>query len=128
MICATLDTPYEIETRDTILFIEDVSEAPYRIDRMLTQLHLAGKLKEVRGVLLGEFTDIGADSGEQLDEAILLPLLKERLAPLGIPLLSGWRSGHGDPNLTLPMGAWVSLDADARQLRLEQDVVLPRRA
>ena len=91
MICATLDTPYEIETRDTILFIEDVSEAPYRIDRMLTQLHLAGKLKEVRGVLLGEFTDIGADSGEQLDEAILLPLLKERLAPLGIPLLSGWR-------------------------------------
>lgn len=126
MICATLDTPYAIETRDTILFIEDISEAPYRIDRMLTQLRLSGKLENVRGVLLGEFTEIGADTGERIDEAILLPLFKETFEPLRIPVLSGWRSGHGDPNLTLPMGAWMTLNADAGQLRLEQDVVVTR--
>ncbi len=126
MICATLATPYEIKTHDTILFIEDVSEPPYRIDRMLTQLRLTGKLEGVRGVLIGEFTELGADDGTHIDEAVLLPLFKQIFGPLRIPVLSGWRSGHGDPNLTLPMGALVTLDADARQLRLDQEVVVAR--
>ena len=127
MLCATLDTPYEIDTRGTILFIEDINEAPYQIDRMLTQLRLSGKLNRLRGVLLGEFTDIGNDAaGGQINEAILLPLFREIFLPLGVPVLSGWRSGHGDPNLTLPLGARVTLDADHQQIRLEQNVVVQR--
>jgi muramoyltetrapeptide carboxypeptidase len=94
---------------------------------MLTQLRLSGKLNRLRGVLLGEFTDIGNDAaGGQINEAILLPLFREIFLPLGVPVLSGWRSGHGDPNLTLPLGARVTLDADHRQIRLEQNVVVRR--
>jgi muramoyltetrapeptide carboxypeptidase len=130
LICATLDTPYEIDTRGTILLLEEVHEAPYQIDRMLTQLRLSGKLNHLRGVVLGEFTDIGgameSGDGAQTNETILRPLFKEIFLPLGVPVLSGWRSGHGEPNLTLPLGARVSLDADRQQLRLAQDVVVRR--
>ncbi|MGY2236136.1 S66 peptidase family protein [Pseudomonas gingeri] len=116
LICATLGTPYEIDTHGMILLIEDVNEPLYRVDRLLTHLRLAGKLEGLRGVLVGDFAGVDRDA--------LARLLTQELAPLGIPVLAGWRSGHCDPNLTLPLGAQVRLDADARQLVLEQDVVL----
>ncbi len=116
LICATLGTPYEIDTCGVILLIEDVNEPLYRVDRLLTHLRLAGKLEGLSGVLVGDFAGI--------DTEALVRLLKQELGPLGIPVLAGWRSGHCDPNLTLPLGAQVRLDADARQVVLEQDVVL----
>lgn len=115
IICATLATDYEIDTDGSILFIEDIGEPLYRIDRLLTQLRLAGKLDTVRGVLVGDFAG--------LEPAALNLLLRQMFQPLGIPVLAGWRSGHCNPNLTLPMGARVRLDASTRQLMLEQTVV-----
>ncbi|NWA02819.1 S66 peptidase family protein [Pseudomonas gingeri] len=116
LICASLGTAYEIDTDGVILLIEDVNEPLYRVDRLLTHLRLAGKLEGLKGVLVGDFAGVDADA--------LARLLKQELGALGIPVLAGWRSGHCDPNLTLPLGAQVRLDADARQLVLEQDVVL----
>ena len=120
IIAATMGTPYQIDADGVILFIEDVNEPLYRIDRLLTQLRLAGTLSRLNGVLVG---DVAGVDGEALNR-----LLKQTLEPYGIPVLSGWRSGHCDPNLTLPMGALVKLDAGGKRLVLEQDVVADRQA
>ncbi|MNF63460.1 MULTISPECIES: LD-carboxypeptidase [unclassified Pseudomonas] len=116
MIAATLGTPFEIDADGIILFIEDINEPLYRIDRLLTHLRLAGKLNRLRGVLAGDVAGV--------DSEALAQLLKQTFAPFGIPVLAGWRSGHCDPNLTLPMGALVTLDAGSKTLVLEQDVVI----
>lgn len=116
MIAATLGTPFEIDSDGIILFIEDINEPLYRIDRLLTHLRLAGKLNRLRGVLAGDVAGV--------DSEALVQLLKQTFAPFGIPVLAGWRSGHCDPNLTLPMGALVTLDAGSKTLVLEQDVVI----
>lgn len=114
MICSLMGTPWEIDTAGGILFIEDVNEPLYRIDRLLNHLRLAGKFQGLTGVLAGDFAGI---EREPLDA-----LLHEYFGPLGIPVLSGWRSGHCDPNLTLPLGALVRLDAERKVVVLEQDV------
>jgi muramoyltetrapeptide carboxypeptidase len=116
MIAATMGTPYEIQAEGVILLIEDVNEPLYRIDRLLTQLRLAGTLHKLRGVLVGDVAGV--------DAFALARLLKQTFEPLRIPVLAGWRSGHCDPNLTLPMGALVRLDAGEKVLVLEQDVVI----
>ena len=116
MICAAMGTAFELDAQGIILFIEDVNEPLYRVDRLLNHLRLAGKLGQVRGVLVGDFAGVDVQALERL--------LKQELGPLNIPVLAGWRSGHCAPNITLPMGAQVRLDADNQQLLLEQDVVL----
>ncbi|WP_432754664.1 S66 peptidase family protein [Pseudomonas sp. WMBT8] len=115
MIAAVMGTPFELDADGIILFIEDVNEPIYRIDRLLTHLRLAGKLAQVRGVLVGDVAGV--------DSVALERLLKQTFQPFCVPVLSGWRSGHCDPNLTLPMGALVRLDAGEQRLVLEQDVV-----
>ncbi|MCX2897618.1 S66 peptidase family protein [Pseudomonas mandelii] len=116
MIAATMGTPYAIDAEGVILFIEDINEPLYRIDRLLTHLRLAGTLGQLRGVLVGDVAGV--------ETAALDRLLKQTFEPLRIPVMTGWRSGHCDPNLTLPMGALVRLDAGAKELVLEQDVVV----
>ncbi|MHA6577884.1 S66 peptidase family protein [Pseudomonas yamanorum] len=115
MIAAVMGTAYEIDAEGIILFIEDINEPLYRIDRLLTHLRLAGKLAQVAGVVVGDVAGV--------DSLALERLLKQTFEPLCIPVLSGWRSGHCNPNLTLPMGARVRLDAGEKRLVLEQDVV-----
>ncbi|MBI6899142.1 LD-carboxypeptidase [Pseudomonas putida] len=110
----TLGTLAEVDTQDSILFIEDVNEPLYRVDRLLTQLRLAGKLEGVRGVLVGDFAGITV--------AAMTPLLLDIFGPLGVPVLAGWRSGHCDPNVCLPLGASVRLDAEEQSLVLLQDL------
>jgi len=118
MIAAMMGTSYEIDAEGIILFIEDVNEPIYRIDRLLTHLRLTGKLAQVAGVLVGDVAGV--------DSTALERLLKQTFEPLCIPVLSGWRSGHCDPNVTLPMGARVRLDAGEQRVVLEQDVVFNR--
>jgi muramoyltetrapeptide carboxypeptidase len=96
------------------LFIEEVGEPLYRVDRMLLQLTQAGVLGAAAGFVLGSFT-------ESEDP---LPVLHDHLAHLGKPVLGGWPAGHGTPNRALPMGALATLDADAGSLRLDQDVLV----
>jgi len=110
VICGAIGTPFEVETAGHILFLEDIGERAYRIDRYLSQLKLAGKLAAVTGVLLGTFS---YEEGEKADEpSDIRTLFKEYLEPLDVPVLAGFPAGHERYNLALPMGALVKVDAD----------------
>jgi len=114
LLAALCGTPWQPVTDGRLLFIEDVSESLYRVDRLLLQLAQAGLLAAAAGFVLGSFTE--ADDP--------LPVLQDHLAHLGKPVLGGWPAGHGTPNRALPMGALATLDADAGSLRLDQDVLV----
>jgi muramoyltetrapeptide carboxypeptidase len=113
LVAALLGTPWAWATEGTVLFLEDVSEALYRVDRLLTQLRLAGVLAGARGFLLGSFTEDADPSA----------VLREHLAGLGKPVLTGWPAGHATPNRGLPLGAQVTLDADTGTLTLDEPVL-----
>jgi len=117
MLAASLGTPHEIRTAGTILFVEDVATKPYQIDRMLMQLKLAGKLKDVHGIIFGEMLDCrqSPDQDYTLEEVIL-----RIVEDLRIPVAFGLRSGHvSRANITLPIGVRARLTVDdAVELRI----------
>ena len=108
LIANTLGTPYEIDTGGKILLIEEVSEAPYRIDRMLTQLRLAGKLDVAADFIFAEWTDCQPEAGRP--SLTLEQVLADIIVPLGKPAVVA-AVGHGPGRLTLPLGAQVRLEA-----------------
>jgi muramoyltetrapeptide carboxypeptidase len=120
LISALEGTPYAIDCRDAILLIEDVNEAPYRIDRMLAQLKLAGKLAQIRGAVLGQFTTEFVREDKLTDDARfdVNGVLAQYFKDAGIPVLVNYPIGHHDQNATVPLGAQVEIDADARTLRI----------
>jgi muramoyltetrapeptide carboxypeptidase len=119
LLCALSGTPYAPDYRDTILVLEDVNEAVYRIDRMLTQLRLAGALAQCRGVVFGQFTDIPTDSPEEnLGARTLEHVLGEIADLLKVPCVAGAPIGHIADQWTIPLGADAELDANERTLRI----------
>jgi muramoyltetrapeptide carboxypeptidase len=100
-----------------ILLIEDVDEAAYSYDRMLTQLRRAGALGKLAGVALGQFTNAPATGGWTAADAV-----RDRLGDLGVPVLGGLRVGHGNGQLTVPLGARATIDTAAGTLRVESGV------
>ncbi len=116
LLCRSLKTPYEVDTRNKILFMEDVNEAPYRIDGMLWQLQSAGKFNDVRGIILGEMVGCHPRSKK---EGTLQDIYSDVFSKLEIPILSGLPIGHGKEMWTLPIGLPAVFDADAKELRLE---------
>jgi len=94
LVAALLGTPWAWPAQGGILFLEDVNEEPFRVDRLLTQLKLSGVLDAVAGIVLGSFSEAAAPDA----------VLRQTLLPLGKPLLSNWPSGHGTPNRPLPLG------------------------
>jgi muramoyltetrapeptide carboxypeptidase len=111
LLCASLGTPYEIETRGTILFIEDLAEPAFRIDRMLMHLKLAGKFDEVRGLIFGEMLNCGPRNG---GDYTLQQVVQRVVGDLGIPVAYGLKSGHvSRGNITLPFGVHATLSAGA---------------
>jgi len=108
IMVASLGTPNEIGTDGTILFLEDVAAKPFQIDRMLMQLKLAGKLKEVRGIVFGEMLDCrqSPDQDYTLEEVVT-----RVVGELKIPVAIGLRSGHvSRANITLPIGVRARLE------------------
>ncbi|MDG4781206.1 LD-carboxypeptidase [Micromonospora sp. WMMD961] len=101
-----------------ILFFEDVDEAPYSIDRMLTELRRVGALSRIAGVAVGQITNSVGGAGEWDAAAVL----KDRLYDLGVPVLGGLRLGHGNGQLTVPLGARATIDAEAGTLTVEAGV------
>lgn len=110
-------TPYFPDLRGAILFLEDVEEAYYRIDRMLTQLWLSGALAGVAGMAFGKFTSC-EPSAFFLQNRPLEEILAERCRALGVPAVSGIMVGHIEDQTTLPVGCLAELDADAGTLTL----------
>jgi muramoyltetrapeptide carboxypeptidase len=115
-----LATPYDISWQDVILFIEDIGESPYRLDRLLTHLAKAQKLDNLSGLILGTFTE--SDSTESPDLAkCMYDRALELLGNQNIPIWSGFPVGHGSRNLTLPLGIRVQMDTDAGTLNLREN-------
>jgi len=117
MQVASMGTPYEIRTHDTILFIEDVATRPYQIDRMLMHLKLAGKLAGVRGMVFGEMLDCAfpANHRDTLQDVIM-----RIVGDLGVPVAYGLRSGHvSRQNITLPLGVRAALHVSSSGGALE---------
>jgi muramoyltetrapeptide carboxypeptidase len=116
ILVASLGTPYEIQTKNTILFLEDVAAKPFQIDRMLMQLKLAGKFAGVRGIVFGEMKDCvqTANQGYTLEEVVL-----RIVRDLGVPVAYGLPSGHvTSGNITLPIGVRAELSVRSGEMKL----------
>ena len=123
LVAALEGTPYALDTHDAILLIEDVREAPYRIDRMLQQLKLAGKLDYLRGAVLGQFTKSADREDNETEDPWYLVngVLRQYFEPLDIPVLMNYPVGHHKMNATLPLGGHVEINADTGELLILSD-------
>ncbi|HBW84980.1 MAG TPA: LD-carboxypeptidase [Gammaproteobacteria bacterium] len=119
LLVTLLGTPYEPDFDGAILFIEDVSEPPYSVDRMLTHLWLSGHLERTAGIVFGKFTDDNYDNNTLSMEQVL----HERCEPLGIPTLRGAMIGHIEDQTVVPIGANAHLDVNAGTLTLLETAV-----
>lgn len=104
-----IGTPFEPDFTGGLLFIEDISEATYRIDRMLTQMKLAGRLSRVNGVIMGNFRDCGKPED-------IIGIVETIFSDPSTPILAGIPAGHGQSNVMMPMGVEATLDADQGML------------
>lgn len=125
LLCAALGTPFEPPFKRKILFFEEVDEPPYRLDRMLTQLLAGGRLRSVAGIAVGRNRnchDPKAGRGNEYRQT-LEDVLRERLLPLGVPLVIGLPFGHVRHNATLPVGARASLNTETGDLVILEPAV-----
>lgn len=122
LLAATLGTPYEVDTEGKILFMEEIGEEPYRIDRMLTQLKLACKLERAAGIIFTECTDCKPENDKK--SLTIRQILDDILKPLGIPSYYGLKVGHTQPNFTLPMGVYAKINATKGWIELREGGVL----
>jgi muramoyltetrapeptide carboxypeptidase len=119
MITALMGTPYDMNTSGAILFLEDVGEQAYKIDRMLTQMWLAGKLQACAGIVLGQFTEAkDTQYATTVEET-----LRSRLAPLNIPVVGNFPLGHVREKFTMPIGVLAELDADNKKFSILEAAV-----
>jgi muramoyltetrapeptide carboxypeptidase len=123
LICALMGTPFEIDTRGKILLLEDIDEENYRVDRMLTQLRLAGKFDEAAGVVIGEFTNW--EPSEPHNDFPIGDVIESILLPYDKPILTHVCFGHGPYKATLPLGALAQIDGSRGRLIVTESGVLP---
>ena len=118
LLAASLGTPWEIDTKDKILFLEDIGEKTYRVDSMLTQLRNAGKFRDCSGIILGAWTDCPPEYPEK---TLLLPeIFQQLIVPAGKPVIVDVACGHVLPTLSLPMGRMCCLNADTCTIALAE--------
>jgi len=112
LINSSMGTPYELKTKDSVLFIEDVGEKVYVLDRMLTQLKNSGKFQDVRGIVFGS---IITQEGEPHD---VPTMIKDVFSEFEGPVVIDYPAGHTKKFVTLPLGAEFSLDATGEKPRM----------
>jgi muramoyltetrapeptide carboxypeptidase len=113
LLAHLVGTPHAPRFNGRLLFVEDVTEAPYRIDRMLVQMTLAGCFDHVAGLILGQFQDCG--DADEINDVFM-----RTFGPLGIPVVAGFPIGHGPENATLPIGLEARLTTRPPKLIYEQ--------
>lgn len=121
LVAATMGTKYEIDTKDKLLFLEDIDEEPYRVDRMLSQLRLAGKLDDCRGVILGDFNNCTPKNYNP--SLSLMEVFEDIIVPAGKPVIYNFKSGHCSPMITIPFGVKAILNADECSLTFVEEAV-----
>jgi muramoyltetrapeptide carboxypeptidase len=112
LLASEVGTSLSRPARGGIVLLEDIDEAPYRIDRLLTQLLRSGWFDDVRGIVAGAFT--GCGPRDQVEA-----VLEERLVPLGVPMVKGVDVGHTSTTASIPLGVPATLDTDRRSLTVE---------
>ena len=118
LINILMGTPYEIETKGKILFIEDVGEAPYRIDRYFSQLRMAGKFDHLKGVILGKFTRRATEPPDDDNSFTMMGVLEQYFSNLGVPVIANFPVGHYKYNVSFPIGVMAEIDADKQTVRI----------
>lgn len=122
LIAATMGTPYEIDTKGKLLLLEDIEEYTYRIDRMLTQLRLAGKFKDCEGIILGDFRDC-LPQYEGMDQT-LMEVFNDIIVEADKPAIYNFMAGHCDSKITVPLGAEAVLDAGGCNLEIIESALM----
>ncbi|MDA1475840.1 S66 peptidase family protein [Bacillus changyiensis] len=120
LLVTTLGTRFEIDTRGKLFFIEDIDEEPYRIDRMLNQLKMAGKFADAAGILLCDFHNCLPKKREE--SLSLKEIIHDHITPFEKPTLSGFKIGHSSPNIAIPIGAVGVLNTEKKQLMITPGV------
>ena len=120
LICGMQGTPYEVDVKDKILFIEEVHEAPYAIDRFLCQLKLAGKLNQIKALIFGYFTNCGEDT--KSDTQTVMDVINEYTKELTCPIIINFPSGHNRPFVNIPIGINVEIDTDKKSVIVLEDM------
>jgi len=110
LLCSTMGSDYEIQTGGSILFIEDVGEAPYRVDRYLRELKLAGKLDVVNGIIIGRFSRRKSESPDKPSDFKISQVFQQYFSEMNVPVIFDFPSGHGSKNISLPLGGNVLID------------------
>ncbi|WP_249310387.1 LD-carboxypeptidase [Bacillus sp. FJAT-49736] len=121
LVTALLCTPYELDTKGKLLFLEDIGEEPYKVDRMLTQLALAGKIEDAAGLIFGTFTE--SESPNYAHGFDILDVIENIVVPFGKPVIYNLQAGHCKEKITLPFGVKATLDANNKRLIVEESVV-----
>lgn len=124
MLVSTLGTPYEIDSKDSILFIEEVSEHAYQIDRMLTQLILSSKLQKAKAIVFGQFKDLNKRTSFFPTKSFTIKEVIEQITkPLNIPIVIGMPFGHIQKKITLPIGIQANLNTANKTLTIIEPTV-----
>lgn len=119
LICSTISTKYEIPFKNNILFIEEINESPYKIDRMLMHLYLSGKISECSGLILGQFTNCSDDNNVEVQNVLL-----EKLNLFKKPCIYNLCAGHGEPRLTIPIGAKAKINISNSTIEILEKTVI----
>jgi len=119
VLTTTLGTAYEINPAGKLLFLEDVGEKPYRIERMLTHLKMAGKFEKLAGLVLGQFSNCDGDGSRDLRQ-----IVGDLFHKAPYPVVMGMPAGHGDEQITLPFGVKMLLDGNLGTLSLLESPVV----
>lgn len=115
LLARTIGTEFEIDTVGKLLLIEDIGEEPARIDGLLNQLHMAGKFKDLEGVVVGDFADTETKKKWTLT---LDQVLDDYFKPLKVPVVKGFKIGHCEPHFAVPLGVEAKLDANEKTLTI----------
>lgn len=122
LLTAITGSPYLPDWEGSILFVEDIEESVYRVDRMMTELALSGVLGKIAGFVFGRCTD--CEPGRGFGSLTMEDMLAEHIDPLGIPAFSGSMIGHINEQFTIPLGISVEMDADAGTISMQEAGVL----
>ncbi|KIL38944.1 peptidase S66 [Gordoniibacillus kamchatkensis] len=114
LIASTLGTPYELDTKGKILFIEDIDEEPYRLDRMLNQMRLAGKFADAAGIMVCDFSN--CEPNKRKESLTLEQIVQDHIVAAGKPTLAGFKIGHCSPNIAVPIGIEARLNTHDKSL------------
>lgn len=120
LLTSTLGTKYEVDTKNKLLFFEDIDEEPYRVDRMLNQLHMAGKLEEAAGILVCDFN--GCEPKKREESLTLEEVINDYVIRVNRPAIMGFKIGHSKPNFAIPVGAKAKMETRNKEVVIESGV------